>query len=59
MYLGDFLISLNIFHSTFLFYFSWILELFTYQGAFSIAPKVFDWKPWSISMLEFEAVPHS
>jgi hypothetical protein len=32
---------------------------FIYQGAFRIALKVFDWKRWGISMLEFEAVSHS
>ena len=31
----------------------------TYQGAFNRDLSIFDWKRWSISMLELLAVPHS
>jgi hypothetical protein len=66
MHLSNFVIFLNIFSlqffislfTVFIWRSSWILELFIYQGAFSITFKVFDWKRWSILMLEFEAVPH-
>ena len=37
----------------------WIVSLVTYQDAFIIDLSVFDWKRWSISMLELLAVPHS
>ena len=37
----------------------WIVSLVTYQGAFIKNLSVFDWKHWSISMLELLAVPHS
>ena len=37
----------------------WIVSLVTYQGAFIRDLSVFDWKRWSISMLELLAVPHS
>jgi hypothetical protein len=31
--------------------------MFTYDSAFSTHLRIFDWKRWRISMLEFEAVP--
>jgi hypothetical protein len=34
-------------------------EFVTYQGAFTIRRKTFDWKRSKISMLEFEVVPQS
>ena len=37
----------------------WIVSFVTYQGAFNRGLSVFDWKRWSISMLELLAVPHS
>ena len=37
----------------------WIVSLVKYQGAFNRDLSVFDWKRWSISMLELLAVPHS
>ena len=37
----------------------WIVSLVTYQGAFNRDLSVFDWKRWSISMLELLAVPYS
>ena len=37
----------------------WIVSFVTYQGAFNRDLSVFDWKRWSISMLELLAVPHS
>ena len=37
----------------------WMVSLVTYQGAFIRDLSVFDWKRWSISMLELLAVPHS
>ena len=37
----------------------WIVSLVTYQGASIRDLSVFDWKGWSISMLELLAVPHS
>ena len=37
----------------------WIASLVTYQGAFIRDLSVFDWKRWSISMLELLAVPHN
>ena len=37
----------------------WIASLVTYQGASIRDLRVFDWKRWSISMLELLAVPHS
>ena len=37
----------------------WSVSLVTYQDAFIIDLSVFDWKRWSISMLELLAVPHS
>ena len=37
----------------------WIVSLVTYQDAFNWDLSVFDWKRWSISMLELLAVPHS
>ena len=36
-----------------------IFSLVTYQGASIRDLSVFDWKRWSISMLELLAVPHS
>ena len=35
----------------------WIVSLVTYQGAFIRDLSVFDWKRWSISMLELLSVP--
>ena len=37
----------------------WIVSLVTYQSAFNRDLSVFDWKRWSVSMLELLAVPHS
>ena len=37
----------------------WIVSLVTYQGAYNKDLSVFDWKRWSISMLELLAVFHS
>ena len=36
----------------------WIASLVTYQGTFNRDLSVFDWKRWSISMLELLAVPY-
>ena len=37
----------------------WIVSFVTYRGAFNRDLSVFDWKRWSISMLELLVVPHS
>jgi hypothetical protein len=34
----------------FIWRYAWILELFIYQGAFSISLKGFDWKRWSMNV---------
>jgi hypothetical protein len=66
VYLGGFLLYLNIFHYIFISFFnvficriSCIVELLIYQGTFSIVLKVLDWNLCIISMLEFKAVPQS